>query len=159
MSTLKCTNSMKYIFKEVFMEFKDYRWEWIKDFLQGKIGEICRFALDNCLFIEAVMWVARNGGRWRYLPPNYAVKPSVFQRFQRWWKCGIWQVIFNTLAANSDNKWLMIDSTIVRAHQLYATSKKSKKASVYAILAVVLEQKFSNFFFGVVLRKEIVFMA
>jgi transposase len=112
------------------MEFKDYQWEQIKDFLPGKVGDIGRSGLDNRLFIEAVMWVARNGGRWRSLPPNYGKWNSVFQRFQRWAKYGIWQVIFNTLATNSDNEWLMIDSTIVRAHQSYLTSKKSKKASV-----------------------------
>jgi hypothetical protein len=42
-------------------------------------------------------------------------------------KYGIWQVIFNTLAANSDNEWLMIDSTIVRAHQSPDVKKKARK--------------------------------
>ena len=35
----------------------------------------------------------------------------------RWAKAGIWQMIFNNLALDSDNEWLMIDSTIIRAHQ------------------------------------------
>jgi transposase len=112
------------------MEFKDHQWEQIKDFLPGKIGDIGRSGLDNRQFVEAVMWVARNGGRWRSLPENYGKWNSVFQRFRRWAKNGIWQVIFNTLAANPDNEWLMIDSTIIRAHQSSLTSKKSKKTSV-----------------------------
>jgi hypothetical protein len=35
----------------------------------------------------------------------------------RWAQTGIWQRLFNTLAVDSDNEWLMIDSTIIRAHQ------------------------------------------
>lgn len=112
------------------MEFKDYQWDRIKDILPGKNGDPGRSGLDNRMFIEAVMWVARNGGRWRSVPENYGRWNSIFQRFRRWSKKGIWQVIFNTLAVNSDNEWLMIDSTIVRAHQSSSTSKKSRKPNV-----------------------------
>jgi hypothetical protein len=35
----------------------------------------------------------------------------------RWSKKGIWQIIFNTLAVSADTEWLMIDSTIIKAHQ------------------------------------------
>jgi transposase len=37
--------------------------------------------------------------------------------FTRWAESGAWQTVFNTLAADADTEWLMIDSTIVRAHR------------------------------------------
>lgn len=40
---------------------------------------------------------------------------------------GIWQMIFNTLAVDADTEWLMIDSTIVRAHQHAAGAKGGRK--------------------------------
>lgn len=111
------------------MEFQDHQWDKIKDFLPGKSADAGRTATDNRLFVEGVMWVARNGGRWRALPSEYGKWNSVFQRFRRWSINGVWQVIFNTLAVNSDNEWLMIDSTIIRAHQSSNVShfKKEKK--------------------------------
>ena len=46
------------------------------------------------------------------------------QRFSRWAKSGVWQQIFQLLAADADNEYAMIDSTIVRAHQHSAGAKK-----------------------------------
>ena len=43
----------------------------------------------------------------------------------RWSKAGVWPMIFNTLAADADTEWVMIDSTIVRAHPHAAGAKKS----------------------------------
>ena len=41
----------------------------------------------------------------------------------RWSKAGVWPMIFNTLAADADTEWVMIDSTIVRAHPHAAGAK------------------------------------
>ena len=69
------------------------------------------------------MWIAKTGAPWRDLPPEYGKWSSVHKRFMRWAKNGVWQMIFNTLAVDSDTEWLMIDSTIVRAHQHAAGAK------------------------------------
>jgi len=106
------------------MELTDKQWDKVKDALPGKSSDPGRTAQDNRLFVEAVYWVGRNGGRWRALPPEYGKWYSVHQRFIRWARKGIWQMIFNTLAVNADTEWLMIDSTIIRAHQCAAGAKK-----------------------------------
>ncbi len=80
--------------------------------------------MDNRLFVEAVYWVGRNGERWRALPEKYGKWYTVDKRFIRWARKGVWQMVFNTLAVNADTEWLMIDSTIVRAHQCAAGAKK-----------------------------------
>ena len=96
---------------------RDDQWDKIKDALPGKEGDKGRTAADNRLFIDAVMWIAKTGAPWRDLPEHYGKWATAHKRFIRWSKNGIWQMIFNTLAVDADTEWLMIDSTIVRAHQ------------------------------------------
>jgi transposase len=102
---------------------RDDQWERIKGALPGKKSDPGRTAIDNRAFIEAVMWVAKTGSPWRDLPPERGKWASVHKRFIRWAKNGVWQMVFNTLAADADTEWLMIDSTIVRAHQHAAGGK------------------------------------
>ena len=101
----------------------DSQWNKIKDILPGKQSDPGRTGADNRRFVEAIMWVGRNGARWRALPAQYGNWNSVHRRFRRWSKKGIWQMMFNTLAVNADTEWLMIDSTIIRAHQHAAGAK------------------------------------
>ena len=105
------------------MQLREDQWERIKDALPGKKGDPGRSGEDNRRFVEAVMWIGRNGARWRALPAEYGNWNSTFRRFRRWAKQGVWQMIFNTLAASADTEWLMIDATIVRAHQHAAGAK------------------------------------
>jgi transposase len=42
---------------------------------------------------------------------------AVYQRFNRWAKSSVFERIFNILAEDHDNEYMMIDATIVRAHQ------------------------------------------
>jgi transposase len=109
-------------------KLRDDQWEKIKDALPGKKGDPGRSGEDNRRFVEAVMWIARTGAPWRDLPPELGKWSSVHKRFIRWSQSGIWQMIFNTLAADVDTEWLMIDSTIVRAHQHAAGAKGGSRA-------------------------------
>lgn len=105
----------------------DSQWNKIKDILPGKQSDPGRTGADNRRFVEAIMWVGRNGARWRALPAQYGNWNSVHRRFRRWSKKGIWQMMFNTLAVSADTEWLMIDSTIIRAHQHAAGAKGGSK--------------------------------
>jgi transposase len=51
----------------------------------------------------------------------------VYNRFSRWAKNGVWQDIFDTFGKDADMEWLLIDSTIIRAHQHAAGAKGGKK--------------------------------
>jgi transposase len=106
---------------------RDDQWERIKDALPGKKSDPGRTGEDNRQFVEAVMWIGRTGAPWRDLPLGRGKWSSVHKRFIRWSAKDIWQMIFNTLAADADTEWLMIDSTIIRAHQHAAGAKGGSK--------------------------------
>jgi len=83
-----------------------------------------RPAEDNRRFINSVLWVIRSGMRWTDLPERYGKYKTVHKRFVRWAEAGVWDRLFDDLVADQKNQYLMIDSTIVRAHQQAATGRK-----------------------------------
>src|SRR5271170_4070340 len=81
-------------------------------------------APDNRLFVEAVLYRFRTGVPWRDLPARFGYWKSVHQRFSRWAKSGVFNRIFRLLASDADDEYMMIDATIVRAHQHSAGAQK-----------------------------------
>ena len=108
-------------------ELTDAQWRRIERLVPGKKGDKGRPGEDNRLFVDAVLWLARAGAPWRDLPKEFGHWNSVFQRFRRWAKKGVWERIFNALVENPDFEYLIIDSTIVRAHQHAAGAKGGAK--------------------------------
>ena len=100
------------------------QWKRIGHMVTGKEGDRGRTGTDNRKFVNAVLWILRSGARWSDLPESYGKYKSVHKRFTRWAKKGVWNKIFENLEKDRDNEYLMIDSTIVRAHQQAATLKK-----------------------------------
>ena len=100
------------------------QWERIKDLLPGKPGDVGVTARDNRRFVEAVLYRDRAGIPWRDLPERFGDWKNTHKRFSRWAKKGAWQRLFEHLAAEADNEYAMIDSTIVRAHQHRAGAPK-----------------------------------
>ena len=104
-------------------ELSDAQWQRICELVPGKIGDPGRSGDDNRRFVNGVLWVLRSGAHWHDLPPRYGKWKSVHKRFTRWAKAGVWERIFAALTADPDNDYLMLDSTLVRAHQQAATGK------------------------------------
>jgi transposase len=99
------------------------QWLRIQPLVPGKEGDKGRHGEDNRLFVDAVLWLVRAGAPWRDLPSEFGHWNSVFQRF-RWAKKGVWKRIFDALIEDPDSEYLIIDSTIVRAHQHAAGGQK-----------------------------------
>jgi putative transposase len=79
---------------------------------------------DNRMFVEGVLWIVRTGSPWRDLPEVFGDWNSVFRRFSRWSIKGVWWRIFEAVSDDPDFEYLIVDSTIVRAHQHAAGAKK-----------------------------------
>jgi transposase len=113
---------------------RDDQWERIKHLLPGREGSVGVTAADNRLFVEAVLYRYRTGMPWRDLPEwfgdgtkvhlRFSDGTKVHLRFSRWAKSSVRERIFQHFAADADNEYAMIDSTIVRAHQHSAGAPK-----------------------------------
>src|ERR1700683_1017515 len=115
---------------------KDRQWLRSETHLPGKKFDPGRTGADNRLFLEAVFWIARTGSPWRDLPDAFGNWNSVFIRFSRWSKIGVFDRLFTAMADDPDFEYVMIDSTIVRAHQHAARKKGGLKLVRLAARAV-----------------------
>ena len=106
----------------------DGDWERIKDLLPGRTGQTGWLARDNRLFIDAVLWIAKTGAPWRDLPLRFGKWNSVWKRFDRWSAKGTWRLVFDALQ-DPDLEWLILDSTIIRAHPCAAGAEKNGTAA------------------------------
>ena len=95
-----------------------------------------RKAEDDRRFLEALHFFTVENVRWRALPERFGHWNSVWKRFDRLSKAGVFEAFFDTLASMSSTAHLiqMFDSTIVRAHvsAAGARGKTGKRSDVRA---------------------------
>ena len=103
---------------------RDDQWKRIKDSLPGRQGHVGVTARDNRLFVEAVLYRYRAGIACRDLPERFGDFRIVHLRHSRWSRWGVWQRVFEALAQDADIEYVLIDSTIVKAHQHSAGANK-----------------------------------
>ena len=109
----------------------DAQWEQIKDFLPSN-GHRGGQWKDHRLLIDGILWALSDGGRWRNLPKEFGPWQSVYDRFRKWCRTGLWDKILRHLQArkmNSDQiDWELfcIDGSVIRAHQSAAGAPKKK---------------------------------
>ena len=113
--------------QEVRLMLSDEQWRRIEKLCVGKPEDPGGTGADNRMFVEGVLWIARTGSPWRDLPPVFGKWNSVFVRFNRWSESGVWHRIFAALSDDPDFEYLILDSTIVRAHQHAAGAKGGLK--------------------------------
>ena len=118
-------------------ELREDQWQKIAPLLPGRDSDHGRTA-DNRLFVHALLWIARSARR-PVVPRGEICQSvlgngsdrrsdSVFVRFNRWSKKGVWERVFESLQ-EPDLAWIMTDSTVIRAHRAatFNTQQVKKK--------------------------------
>ena len=106
-------------------DLSDAEWAIIAALLPGADGDRNgRPRLDDRKVLNGIFFVLRTGTPWRDLPERYGPYTTVYNRFNRWARRGVWLKVFEALAAKSPQSMHLIDSSIVRAHQHAAGGKK-----------------------------------
>jgi len=74
--------------------------------------------VDDLRVISGIIFVIKNGLRWRDAPKDYGPHKTLYNRFIRWSRMGVFNKIFASLAAEAGQpERLMIDSTHLKAHR------------------------------------------
>jgi len=78
--------------------------------------------VDDRRVISGIIYVIRNGLRWRDAPREYGPHKTIYNRFVRWSRLGVFNKIFAELAGNAGKpQRLMIDTTHLKAHRTAAS--------------------------------------
>jgi transposase len=95
----------------------DEAWARIESHLpRGRRGA---HRVDDHRVISGIVHMLQSGARWRDCPPEYGPYTTVYNRFNRWSRQGVWVDIFKALTGHT-GVWTSdaaIDSTSIRAHR------------------------------------------
>lgn len=106
-------------------DLTDGEWRLIEPLLPNKPRGVAR--VDDRRVLNGIFYVLRTGSPWRDLPERYGPYTTVYNRFNRWAKAGVWLRVFEALTRASPDSLHLIDSSIVRAHQHAAGGKKGAR--------------------------------
>lgn len=81
--------------------------------------------VDDRRVVSGIVYVIRNGLRWKDAPTAYGPHKTLYNRFMRWSRLGVFDKIFTALAQQGDRPdEIMIDSTHLKAHRTAASLLK-----------------------------------
>lgn len=109
------------------------QWARIEDLLRGKDGDRGWSGVDNRLFVDAMLWLARGATPWRDLPPELGHWKSVYTRFRRWSRAGVWKSLFRALSTDPDFEYVLLDATICKVHAGETSQKGGLKLAGLAV--------------------------
>jgi transposase len=110
-------------------ELTDFEWKAIEPFLPNKPRGVPR--VDDRRVLNGIFWVLRSGARWADLPERYGPPTTIYNRFNRWRKAGVWDRLMDAITRAHDGNVQMIDTSIVRVHQQGATAKRGVEIDVW----------------------------
>ena len=76
--------------------------------------------------MNGLFWILKTRAPWPDLPERYGKWKNVYPRFSRWCVSGVFDKIFQALTDDKAISMLLIDSSIVKAHQHAAGAQKKQ---------------------------------
>ena len=81
--------------------------------------------VDDRRVISGIVYVIRNGLQWKDAPRGYGPHKTLYNRFVRWSRRGVFERIFAALAGEADvPQRVMIDATHLKAHRTAASLRQ-----------------------------------
>lgn len=120
-------------------ELTDFEWKAIEPHLPNKPRGVPR--VDDRRVLNGIFWVLRSGAPWSEMPERYGPRTTVYNRFNRWRKAGVWDRLMDAIVKAHDGEVQMIDTSIVRVHQQGATAKRGVEIAVWAAPAAASQRK------------------
>ena len=120
-------------------ELTDFEWKAIEPHLPNKPRGVPR--VDDRRVLNGIFWVLRSGAPWSEMPERYGPRTTVYNRFNRWRKAGVWDRLMDAIVKAHDGDVQMIDTSIVRVHQQGATAKRGIEIAVWVAPEAVSRQK------------------
>lgn len=105
-------------------DLTEFEWKTIQPLLPNKPRGVPR--VDDRRVLNGIFFMLRSGMPWADLPERYGPCTTVYNRFNRWRKKGVWDTLMDAIIAAHESrgeKVQMIDSTSVRVHQQAAAQK------------------------------------
>src|SRR6478752_831485 len=101
---------------------------------------------DDRRVISGIVHVCISGCRWCDCPPGYGPHTTIYNRFARWARRGIWENLFRKLAGDGrSTDTQMIDSTHVKAHRSAAGGKGGSRNRLLAARVEGATRRFTHF--------------
>ncbi|MDZ7823029.1 MAG: IS5 family transposase [Ahrensia sp.] len=103
---------------------------WLTDVQMARISPYFPLShgvarVDDRRVLSGIIFVIRNGLRWRDAPSNYGPHKTIYNRFLRWSRLGVFNKILAELAAMAGKPdQVMIDATHLKAHRTAASLLK-----------------------------------
>ena len=87
--------------------------------------------VDDRRVLSGIIFINRNGLRWRDAPSAYGPPKTLYNRWVRWSRLGVFARIFTELAAEGqDVETIMIDATYLKAHRTASSLRGKKGGSI-----------------------------
>jgi transposase len=112
-------------------DLTEREWLAIKPHLPNKPRGVPR--VDDRRVLNGIFWVLRSGAFWSDLPERYGPPTTIYNRFNRWRKAGVWDRLMAEITKLHDGGVQMIDTSIVRVHQHGATAKRGVEIDVWVV--------------------------
>ena len=106
-------------------DISDDHWGRIAHLLPGRAGGHGGVGNDTRLFLDAIRYLAKTGIAWADLPTCFGKPNSLWPRYNRWCRDGVWRKIADALR-DDDTEWLSVDSSCARAAGAAAGAKRKR---------------------------------
>ncbi len=111
-------------------ELTDEQWQRRRPLLPPEKAQTGKPNLPHRTIVNGIVWRLKTGAPWRDVPERYGKWATVYSRFRRWQRAGIWDRLLAALQSAGDAAgqldWEVhfADGTVIRAHQHAAGAQK-----------------------------------